>query len=61
MVIRYGCVGVTVKFREPVNILPDRFVVRMKNMGTVFMYLDTLDFFCVNIAANMAALVGGSR
>jgi hypothetical protein len=26
-------------------------------MGTVFMYLDTLDFFCVNIAANMVPFV----
>ena len=57
MVIRYGCVGVTVKFREPVNILPDSFVVRMEDMGTVLMSLEPLACCCVNLAANMVPFV----
>ena len=56
-VIGHGGIGIAVKFRKPVDILPDGCAVGVKNMGTVGMYLNTLGFFCINITADMGAFV----
>ena len=47
---------IPVEFGKPVHIFPYLSVAGMENMGAVFVDLDTLDFFCVDVSRYMAAL-----
>ena len=53
VVIRHRGIGVAVKFREPVDVLPRGLVVGVENMGAVGMYLDSLDLLGIHIAADV--------
>ena len=57
MVICHWGIGIAVKFREPVYILPDTPVIGMENVGTVAVNLNALHVLGVDIAADVAALV----
>ena len=46
-------VGVSVELNKPVHIIPYFPVVCMKNMRTVFMHVDAVYFFAVDIAAGV--------
>ena len=46
-------VGVSVELNKPVHIIPYFPVVCMKDMRTVFMHVDTVYFFAVDIAAGV--------
>ena len=57
LIIGHRAVGIAVEHRKPVHIIPHLFVVGVKNMCAVAMHLNALDFFGINIARNVAALV----
>ena len=57
MIVSHRRVGKAVEIGKTLNIVPDMLQIGVENMGTVLVYLDSLDFFRVYIARDMGSLV----
>ena len=57
LVICHRAVCETVEISKFCYVIPYLAVIGMKNMGTVFMDIYTLNFFCINIAADIGTFV----
>ena len=42
-----------IELRELINIVPDFFFRCMEDMWSIFMNLDTFDFFCVDVSSDV--------
>ena len=54
-VVGHWRICVAVEFRKLINVFPDCLIRSMEDMGTVFMYLDAINLFSIDITSNMAA------
>ena len=50
-------VDILVEFRKLVDVIPNGLVVSMENVGAKFMDLNARDFFCIDIARHVVALL----
>ena len=57
MVIGDWRVDILVEFRKLVDVIPNRLVVSMENVGAKFMDLNARDFFRIDIARHVVALL----
>ena len=57
LVISHRAVGKAVELSKLRNVIPDVFVVSVENMCSVFMDIDALDIFRVNITRNIWTFV----
>ena len=55
-----GTVDILIEFRELLDILPDFLVGSVEDMRSVAVHMDTVSFFCINIAGDVAASVDHS-
>ena len=52
-----GRIHKMVKFCKLIHIIPHGFIGCVKNMGAIFVNLDPLNLFCINISANVIPLI----
>ena len=57
MIVRYRRISESVELGKLGNIVPYFFVVGMEDMCSIFMYVYSFDFFCVNVSCNVISLV----
>ena len=55
LVIDHRRVCETVEVNKACDIVPYLFVIGMENVCTVLVYIDALDFFCIDISAYIGA------
>ena len=56
-IVGYGGVGVAVELNDRVHEVPNLLVGSVENMCAVFMDVNTLDLFTINVASQMGAFV----
>ena len=57
MIISYRRISKSIEFCKLIYIIPYCSIVGMKNMGTIFMYMNTFHIFCIYITGNMRPFV----
>lgn len=57
MVISDGGVGITVEWDEGIDEIPYCLVIRMEDVGTIFMDMDALNILAVYISAKISSFV----
>ncbi|AFJ83272.1 hypothetical protein Y1U_C0823 [Streptococcus thermophilus MN-ZLW-002] len=56
-VVGHGGVGEAVELSKLCNVVPDLFVVSVENMRSIFMDIDTLNVFGIDISRNVRTLI----
>lgn len=57
MIISYRRISESIEFCELIYIIPYCSIVGMKNMGTIFMHMNSFHLFCIYIPGNMRPFV----
>ena len=52
-----GRIGIAVELGKLLDVVPDLFVAGMEDVGSIAVYLDTLDFLRIDVPCDMGAAV----
>ena len=57
MIVRHRRIGKTVENSKLVHIVPNSLIIRMEDMGAIYMDMDALYFFRIYIPRDVTALI----
>ena len=57
MIVRHRRIGKTVENSKLIHIVPNSFIIRMEDMGAIYMDMDALYLFRIYIPPNVTALI----
>ena len=50
-------IGIAIELGKLLNVVPNLFVAGVEDVGSIAVYLDTLDLFCIDISRDVGAAV----